>query len=288
MPTFDTPEPISVTIDISVGDTRIIASDRTDTVVEVRPSSDSKTSDIEAADQTRVEYADGRLLIKTPKHWTQYTPFRRVGSIDVTIELPTGSHLDGDSEMGKFHSEGQLGGCTLKTAMGDIRLDQTGTLHADTAYGDITVDRATGDADVTTASGEIRIREINGAALIKNSDGDTRVGEAAGDLRVRAANGDVSIERAEASVSAKTADGNVRIGDVVRGTIVVATADGELEVGIHEGTAAWLDLSAEYGNVDNSLDDSEAPVESDKTVQVRARNAYGDIVIRRASPGDSR
>ena len=217
MRTFDTPEPISVTIDISVGDTRIIASDRTDTVVDVRPSNDSKTSDIEAAEQTRAEYADGRLLIKTPKHWTQYTPFRRVGSIDVTIELPAGSHLHGDSELGKFQSEGQLGGCTLKTAMGDIRLDKTGTLHAKTAYGDITVDRATGDADVTAASGEIRIREVNGAASIKNSDGDTRVGEVTGDLRVRAANGDISIERAQASVSAKTANGNVRIGDVMRG-----------------------------------------------------------------------
>ena len=288
MPTFDTAEPISITVDISVGDTRIIARDRTDTVVDVRPSNDSNTSDIEAAEQTRVEYADGRLLIKTPKHWTQYTPFRRVGSIDVTIELPTGSHLHGDSEMGKFHSEGQLGGCTFKTAMGDIRLDQTGALHANTAYGDITVDRATGDADVTTASGEIRIREIDGAALIKNSDGDTRVGEVTGDLRIRAANGDVSIERAQGSVSAKTANGNVRIGEVVRGTIVLATADGELEVGIREGTAAWLDLSSQYGNVHNSLDDSETPEESEKTVQVRARNAYGDIVIRRASSGDSR
>ena len=36
MPTFETPDPISVTIDI-VGDARITASDRTDTVVTVRP-----------------------------------------------------------------------------------------------------------------------------------------------------------------------------------------------------------------------------------------------------------
>jgi len=57
MPTFDTPEPISVTVEIGVGDIRIVASDRTDTVVEVRPSDEAKKSDVTAAEQTRVEYA---------------------------------------------------------------------------------------------------------------------------------------------------------------------------------------------------------------------------------------
>ena len=38
MPTFDTPEPISVSLELGVGDIRIVAGDRTDTVVEVRPT----------------------------------------------------------------------------------------------------------------------------------------------------------------------------------------------------------------------------------------------------------
>ena len=67
MPTFDTPEPISVTIDLAVGDVRIIASDRADTVVDVRPSDASNEDDVKAAEQTRVEYADGQLLVKAPK-----------------------------------------------------------------------------------------------------------------------------------------------------------------------------------------------------------------------------
>ena len=282
MPTFDSPEPIAVTVDIGVGDTRIIATDRADTVIDVRPSNGSKKADMEAADQTRVEFADGRLLVKTPKSWKQYTPFGGHGSIEVTIKLPTGSRLQGDSEMGKFDGEGRLGECRIKTAMGDIRLDETGMLHAKTGYGDITVERTAGDAELSTGSGEIRIREISGAALVKNSNGDSRVGEVTGDLRAKAANGDVSIERAHTSVSAKTANGNVRIGDVVSGTIVLETACGELEVGIREGTAAWLDTSTQYGSVHNAMADSPAPEKSDKTVQVRARTACGDIVIRRS------
>ena len=57
MPTFDTPEPISVTLEVGVGDIRIVASDRTDTIVDVRPSDPAKKSDVTAAEQTRVEYA---------------------------------------------------------------------------------------------------------------------------------------------------------------------------------------------------------------------------------------
>ena len=122
MPVFATPEPISATIELNMGDARIIASDRTDTVIEVRPRDDSKESDIRAAEQTRVEYASGRLLVKT----TQRSFFGRGSSVDVTIEMPAGSHVQGDSGMGDFGCEGQLGECRLKTGLGNIRLDHTG------------------------------------------------------------------------------------------------------------------------------------------------------------------
>jgi DUF4097 and DUF4098 domain-containing protein YvlB len=280
MPVFATPEPISVTIELSVGDARIIASDRTDTVVEVSPRDDSKASDIRAAEQTRVEYSSGRLLVKTPK---QRAFIGRGSSVDVTIELPAGSHVQGDSGMGEFGCDGQLGDCRFKTAMGNIRLDQSGTLHLKTAMGNIAVDRAVGDADVTTASGEVRIGQIEGAAVIKNSNGDTAVGEVTGDLRVKSANGRISIDRAHASVIAKTANGNVRIGEVMGGAIVLETAAGELEVGIREGTAAWLDVSSQYGRVRNSLDETDSPEQSEATVEIRARTSYGDVKIHRSN-----
>lgn len=281
MPTFETPEPISVTVELAVGDARIIASDRTDTVVEVRPRNESKASDVKAAELTRVEYSDGGLLVKS-KHWRQFSPFSSGGSIDVAIELPVGSHVSGDTSMGEFRCEGRLGECRLKTAMGNIRVDRAEALHLKTSYGDITVDRAGGDADVNTGSGEVRIREIDGTALIKNSNGDTEVGEVTGDLRVKAANGDISIDRAHTSASAKSANGDVRIGEVTRGEIVLQTAVGEIELGIQEGTAAWLDVTTQFGSVRNTLDATDGPEQSEATVEVRAGTSYGDIVIRRS------
>jgi DUF4097 and DUF4098 domain-containing protein YvlB len=289
MPVFATPEPISVTIELSAGDARIMASDRTDTVIEVRPRDDSKASDIRAAEQTQVEYSSGRLLVKSRQRNFIYEGARSVigpgkgSQVDVTIDLPAGSHVQGDSGMGDFGGEGELGECRLKTGMGNIRLDHASALHLRTGMGNIAVERALGDADITTGSGEVRIGHIGGAAVIKNSNGDTAVGEVTGDLRVKSANGRISIDQAQASVIAKTANGNIRIGEVMRGAIVLETAAGELEVGIREGTATWLDLSSHYGRVRNSLDEADSPEQSEATVEIRARTSYGDIKIHRAN-----
>lgn len=61
MPNYKTPEPISVTLELGVGEVRIAASDRTDTVVNVRPSDEADESDVKAAQQVRVDYTNGML-----------------------------------------------------------------------------------------------------------------------------------------------------------------------------------------------------------------------------------
>jgi hypothetical protein len=63
---------------------------------------------------------------------------------------------------------------------------------------------------------------------------------------------------------------------------VLETRLGDLEVGIHEGTAAWLDVRATAGKVRSSLEETGVPEPSAETVEVRARTTAGDIVVRRA------
>lgn len=284
MPTFDTPEPIFVTLELIAGDVKITASDRGDTVVQVRPSDESKDADVQAAAQTRAEYSDGRLLVKVPKRWQQYSFFSDGGSIDVVIELPSGSQVQGNASMADFRSTGRLSECRFKTAMGHLQVEQVGVLNLNTTAGHVTVDQATGHAEVTTGAGAVRIGEIDGSAVIKNSNGDSWVGEVTGNLRVNAANGAISVDRAHATVEAKTANGDIRIGEVRRGSVVLGTGYGRLEVGIRNGTAARLDLRSTAGRVRNALDASDGPGPSDETVEVRAHTTFGDVVIRRADP----
>ncbi len=242
MPTFDTPEPISVTLEVGVGDIRIVASDRTDTIVDVRPSDPAKKSDVTAAELTRVEYANGRLLVKAPKGWRQWSLRRGGESIDVEIGLPAGSQVVGESGVAGLRCTGRIGECRYKVGVGDIQLDQAGPLDLKSGAGDITVERAVDRAEITTGSGALRIGSIDGTAVVKNSNGDTWIGEVTGDLRVNAANGRISVDQAHAAVTAKTANGDVRLGEVARGAVVAETAFGTVEVAVRDGVPAWLDL----------------------------------------------
>ena len=282
MPTFDTPEPISVSLDVGMGDIRVVASDRTDTVVEVRPSDPAKASDVTYAEHTRVEYANGRLLVKTPKwKWS----FRSAGeSIDVQVELPAGSQVSGETGVAALHSTGRIGGCRFRTGVGDIQLDHAGPLELKAGAGDITVERAAGDAQISTGSGAVAIGSIDGAAVIKNSNGATWVGRITGDARVNAANGRITIDRAGAAATVKTANGDLRLGEVERGAVIAESANGKIDVGIRDGVAAWLDLKTAFGNVHNDLKASDRPTADEVAVDVRARTSYGDITIRRSHP----
>jgi hypothetical protein len=284
MPTFDTPQPIAVTIDLFIGHVEVIASDRTDTVVEVRPTDAAKRDDVRAAQETEVDFAAGTLTVKGPTGWRMYAPPNawRNPSIDVTVEVPAGSRLRGTAHVCRFLVSGELGQCELKTSVGDMQLETAGPLDLQTV-GNITVESAVSRASVTSGSGTVRIREVDGTAVVKHSNGDTTIGEVTGDLRVNAANGNITVERLRGSVTAKAATGNIRVGDASRGTVRLETSLGELEVGIHPGTAAYLDVNTKVGTLQNLLESAEQPEQSEETVYVYARNSVGNIIIRRAS-----
>jgi DUF4097 and DUF4098 domain-containing protein YvlB len=264
MPTFDTPEPISVTIDIGLGDIRIAASDRTDTAVDVRPTNPARESDVRAAEQTRVEYAAGRLLVSGPKQ-RGLGVFGKTGSVDLVIELPAGSHLHGEAGAGAFHCRGRLGAFRVRTGLGDI-----------------TGDQVAGPADVSTGTGKIRLGGVDDRAVVKNSNGDCWIGAVTGDLRARTANGHITVGHAAASLTAITACGDVRVSEIVRGAASLRTSYGEIEIGIRNGTAARLDVSTKFGRVRNDLAAAAGPGSSAETADVHASTSYGDILIRRA------
>jgi Putative adhesin len=265
MPIFDTPDPISVTVEMGVGDLRIIASDRADTVVEVQPSDPTNRSDVTAAEQTRVEYAHGVLHINAPRGWKRYSFRGRGESVDVRIQLPSGSTLRSEAGVASLRASGTLGACRYKTGAGDV-----------------TMEEVAGAAALTLGTGAVSVGRIGGSTVIKNGNGDTWIGEVVGDLEVKAANGRIVVDRARASVTAKTANGDIRLDDVARGVIVAATACGKVDVAVRAGVAAWLDLHTGFGHVHNRLDAGEQPEPSETTVEVRARSSFGDITVRRA------
>jgi DUF4097 and DUF4098 domain-containing protein YvlB len=281
MPTFATPEPISVTVEPGVGNVHIVASDRTDTVVEVTPSDVAEPSDVKAAERTRVDFSGGTLTVKGPR----ISPFdvtRKTRSIEVRIELPAGSTLEGSTGLGDLRVTGRLGKCRYRSATGHLQLDETGELNLHTATGNVSVARAGGNTEISTSSGRLQIDEIDGTGVLKNSNGVTTIGSVTGSLRVRSANGDIVVEQADDSVNAKTANGAVRVLDAARGRLDLNTAMGDIEIGIRGGSAAWLDVKTHFGRVRNDMTGTSEPSATTDRVEAHAHTAFGDITVRRA------
>ena len=167
--------------------------------------------------------------------------------------------------------------------MGEIRLDETAAVEATTGAGEVSVSAAAGRADVSTGTGALRIGSVGGAATVKNSNGDTWMGDVGGDLRVVSANGSIVVDRAGSTVVAKTANGDVRLGAVVHGAVVAQTAVGQIDIGVLDGVAAWLDLNTRFGHVNNHLEATERPAAGQDSVDIRGRTSFGDITVRRVS-----
>jgi hypothetical protein len=288
MPTFDTPEPISVTLELAVAEIRVDATDRSDTAVDVQPHDPAKKADVAAARETRVEYANGALLVRSPKGWRQWSPLGPGNeSIDVRIELPSGSTVRGAAGVGAFRCTGRIGECHYRTGVGDVSLERSGPVELKAGAGAVTVEDVAGSAEIKT-TGEVRIGRVDGTASIKNANGDTWIGEVTGDARVRSANGAIVVDAARAGVDAKTANGSVRLEEVSHGSVVAQSAFGTIEVGVRDGVAVWLDLDTKYGTVRNGLEAGGRPQAAEETVEVHARTSMGDITIHRSLTGRTR
>jgi DUF4097 and DUF4098 domain-containing protein YvlB len=287
MPNFETPQPIAATVEIVAGDVRVVAGERADTIVSVVPRDESNNDDLDTAEQTRVDFTDGKLNVKGPKPLNVYFG-GRVGTVDVTVELPAGSAVRAHTYQGDLRCEGEVGDCWLKTADGDISVHRAAAVHLRTTNGDVVVDRAGGDSNIL-GSGEVRVQEVAGRAAVKNLNGDTWIGIVSGDVSFNSAHGGITVERPGGDVSARTAFGSIQIGRLSRGKASLQTAYGHLDIGIDSGVAAWLDVKSASGKVRNEMQPTDAPVtgpgqsgRQDGTVEVRARTAAGDIVVHRA------
>ncbi|MER6916875.1 DUF4097 family beta strand repeat-containing protein [Streptomyces sp. NPDC000594] len=278
MPSFDTPGPLAVTVDLDSGELRLAASERSDTVVVVTPCDPSVDADVRAAERARVVCSNGKLLVGTAPTGKG----EPIGSLHVLIELPAGSTLRGRATAAGLHATGRLDGCRFITVAGDIRLEHTGPLVLSTSSGDITAGQVEGAAEISTGRGEIRIARIAGSAEITNSYGPTALGEVTGALRFSSADGRVSVGRAGGAVHVTTSGGDVRIDEVVRDTVLLKTASGALDIGIRESTAARFDLDSRSGNVFVAPEVATAPTAPEDRVRVRARAGNGSVHVRRS------
>jgi hypothetical protein len=262
MATFDTPQPITAMVEISAGSVRLVAGERHDTVVDVRPRDAFRSHDVKAANQVRVDFNGGTLTVASPRGFA----FPRRGAVVVDVALPSGSRLHASAASANITAEGRYSDCKFASASGDVEVGAVrGNLKADSASGSITVHDVSGSASVSTASG------------------DAMIGELDGDVTFRAASGALTVRRLHGKLNAQMASGDVNVAVAVNGGVSVQTASGDVVVGVAEGTAAQLDLRSRSGEVRNLLTPTDGPAAGDQTLVVHARTASGDVIVQRAT-----
>jgi hypothetical protein len=218
MQKFDTPAPVSAVFDIPTGRVQFIAADRADTTVEVLPANASNSRDVNAAEQTTVAYGDGVLRVEgAPAKNRILGPS---GSIEVTIQLPAGSRVEGKAASAEFRGVGRLGDVAFEGAQASVKLDETAGARLTVLAGDVSVGRLGGPAEISTQKGDLHVAEaVRGSVVLRTESGDISVGAAAG---------------VSASLDAGTGSG--RISNALKN-------DGATELDIH-ATTGYGDITA--------------------------------------------
>ncbi|GAA1555960.1 DUF4097 family beta strand repeat-containing protein [Kribbella lupini] len=177
MQKFGTSTPITAVVDIPAGRIQLIAADRADATVEVLPADPSKSRDVKVAEQTTVEYADGVLRIVAA---AKNQVLGSSGSIEVTVQLPTGSQVEAKAAGAEFRAVGRFGDVSFDGAQGEIKVDEAASVRFATKAGNVSVGRLNGSGEITTLQGDLTIDEaVSGTVVLSTQSGNISVGSAA-------------------------------------------------------------------------------------------------------------
>jgi len=278
MPTFPAPQPVPVRVDVPFANVHVVAGERDDVVVTVLPTN-AKSGSTRAAEQVRVDRDGDAVSITYPGSWKQYVLPFAAGTADITVELPEGSSVSGKA--GSLYAEGTLSAVDMALSAGNARVDDVERLDLKVSAGSATAGRVTGSLDLKVSAGSVFVDEVSGGGAIRATNGTTTVGSVTGALEVHGAHGDIAVSRVRGTVTAKSAHASIRVNNLESGAVTLTTSFGSIEVGVPEGTAAYLDLSSESGSVRNQLTPTDGPVEDEATAEIRASTGFGDVVVRR-------
>lgn len=177
MNTFATPTPVLVVLDIPAGRVRLVAGERAESTVEVLPAEGSKKRDVKAAEQTSVEFAGGVLRVVT----AEAGRFLGSGSVDVTIQVPAGSRVQGKAAAAELYGTGRLGEVVFDGGYRTVELAEVAGAQLKVHTGEVTIGRLTGSAQISNGTGDITVAEaVAGAVELRTEAGSITVHAAQG------------------------------------------------------------------------------------------------------------
>ena len=262
MRTFETPGPVTVSVETAVGDVAVTTHDAPRTEVDVVALRDDEATR-KAVEETVVEQRGEQVVVEVPKRTGTW--FGREPRLRIEVRAPHGSSLSFTTASADVKADGRLGDVRGRTASGDVSVPSAASVR------------------VETASGDLRVGEVAGDASLKSASGDVKVGSVGGTLDASVVSGDLRVGSALQGGSAAAVSGDIELGAVTEGELNVRTVSGDVTVGVTRGSRVHVDVTTVSGDLssdfdlDGSGDEGEGPL-----LDVRGKTVSGDLRLRRA------
>jgi DUF4097 and DUF4098 domain-containing protein YvlB len=207
-----------------------------------------------------VEQRGNSVLVSSDKS----TPWLSRGSAYVVIDAPEGSDLRVNVASAQIQADLPLERVDLKSASGDIELQEVETLTA------------------KTASGDMRVKRIGRALRYNSASGDLLVEETAnGSVGVSTASGDIMIDDCDATIDINSVSGDVRLGRFTGRSASFKTMSGSIDLGIPRRTEVSLDANLLSGKLRLPEPDTSEE-EPERQMSIKVKLVSGDLRITRA------
>ena len=264
---FETPRPVHLFTEIGKGTVKVVATDTTDTRVDITGRD---------ADQVEVHQSGDQVSVKGPRQRGIFGDNR----LDVVVTLPVGSQAAVRTGSADISVTGTVSQSQLKSGSGDVEVDVVdGALVVETGSGDVRVEEVRAELKVKSGSGDVLVVDAGSTALVSTGSGNVQLWTTRGPAVVKTGSGDVKVGDASADVTFTTGSGDMVVSTARGGRVTAKGASGDVHVGIPAGIPVWTDISTISGEIRSNLQGAGQPQDGAPHVEVRAKVVSGDIVL---------
>lgn len=278
MHTFETPEPISLTVRSGAGHVTVSAEVTARTTVELIPLN---AAGQDAVAEARVEQRGHSVVVDLPRNRSGL--FRPHPEVGITISCPSGSTVEVRTDSADVRTTGPLTDAVVNTGSGQVAVEHvTGSARLKSGSGTVSAGQVGQTLVVSTGSGDITVDQSGRTAVLTVGSGDISIGDVAGEVVTKSGSGDVAVDRLGGTLVTKSGSGDLVVRRAANGSVKATGASGSISIGIDQGTAAWLDVSTLSGRLSQELDESDAPGEEQRRVEITAHTVSGNLRVHRS------
>ncbi|MDP9465487.1 MAG: DUF4097 domain-containing protein [Actinomycetota bacterium] len=218
------------------------------------------TIDAGDVDDFEVFQAGDRISVRHPSRWRM-----RGRNSRLVANVPIGTDVEISSASGEIRLIGRLGVVRIRTASGDVEIDDAARLDVTTASGDVSCGAIGGEANISSVSGDCNLARVGGRLDATLTSGALRVDDCGGDVTVSSTSGDVRLARCGGS------------------DIAVRSISGDMRLGLPSGIRVEAEISTMSGRATLPEPVPTSDSSDRRPVRLQLKSVSGDIRVERIS-----